>query len=160
MKESIELSEAFEAMGKRFFEMYPEIPHEWSMDSTDFQLTIKKINEKGFDLNLELFGDDVVLHCESMHQHITNLEKKPTPEFANEVFGVIYDYLTTDVRMKEFQSNGSPFKWVIESLSEDKWERGQSTGILFYNYFGKKTIEIFQNDYLPPRMSQSQPVVI
>lgn len=39
----------------------------------------------------------------------------------------------------------------MEILNGDEWQEESTTGLLFYNYLGKRSEKIYQNKVLPPR---------
>jgi len=123
-----------------------------------YTFSIKDKSKNGYSIYVEILGDELIFHCDHFHQHIYQPKEMNTEEYVNHVFGMVYDYLTTDVRMIEKRSNGKPYKWTIETKEGEEWKEDQSTGLIFYNYFGMKSEKIYQNDLLPPRMNNSQPV--
>gem|GEM_PF-2354391 len=156
MKEPLQLIDAFKKTQKRFSEEYPEI--EISIDYTGdcHTLSIKDKSENGYSIYVDIFDDELIFHCDHFHQHIYQPKEMNTEDYVNHVFGMVYDYLTTNVRMIEKRANDKPYQWTIEIKERNEWREDQTNGLIFYNYFGKKSERIYQNDLLPPRMNPSQ----
>jgi len=156
MNRSLKLQEAIEAVGNDFFSAYPQVPHLWDIGGEGFDLSIEVENESGFSIFVDLIEDEAVIHCESAHQHIFWPEEEDAHDYAKRIYGLIYDYLTTETRLREVYSGKNPYKYIIEQRVDSHWEKEDTMGLLFFNYFGKRSEKIYQNDILPPRTNQCQ----
>ena len=157
MNRSRRLQEAIETIGKEFFSVYPHVPHSWNIGSEGFDLSIEMESESGFSIFLDLIEYEAVIYCGCMHQHVFWPEEESADDYARRIYGMIYDYLTTETRLREVYSGKNPHKYVIEQRVDGNWESEEEMGLLFFNYFGKKSEKFYQNDILPPRSNQCQP---
>ena len=145
------LCRAFIEVAKRFLDMHPHVNHEWSIDDDEDHcvLDFPKMDESGFDIHVEVDSEEVAIYCEGYHDH-HQLEGEPN-DFANHVVGFLYDLLTSLMRVREYCAGGFPYKWSLECREGDAWVPESTTGLLFYNYFGRKTESFFQNSTLKER---------
>lgn len=158
MNRSLRLQEAIEGVGKEFFSAYPQVPHSWNIGEDGFELSIVTDDESGFSIFVELNHNEAIIHCECAHQHIHWPEEENARDYAKRIYGIIYDYLTTKTRLREVYSGKNPYKYVIEQNVNGEWEREEEMGLLFFNYFGRRSKKFYQNDILPPRYKQCQQV--
>lgn len=146
------LCRAFIAYGKRMFSQHPDIPHSWSIDDDEDHCILdipKKIND-GFDITVEVAPDEISLFCEGFHEHFP-LEGHPD-DFANNHIGFLSDLLTPLMRLREHIAGASAYKWTLECLEDEIWVPERTTGLVFFNYFGRRRERIYQNFSLPIRV--------
>lgn len=143
------LSRAFVSTTKRFFEMHDKIQHNLSINNDHCHLLIPTQRQEGFDISVEVNSNQITYHLGGYHDHL-DLDGDPH-EFVNHFFGFLYDSLSTLMRVREFRSGSSAYKWILECRSDDVWETEGTSGLLFYNYFGSKTEAIYQNSVIPER---------
>jgi hypothetical protein len=113
-------------------------------------LDIPKQSENGFDITVEVFPHEIIVSADGPHLHFDDMKNIETT--VQEALGLIRDMLSPAIRVVEQRSNGHPYKWHLESFRNGQWQREDTTDILFYNYFGKKSKTIYQNDILPGRI--------
>ena len=148
---------AFVATAKNIMVHHPEVKHTWSIDADEDHciLDIPKRSEDGFDITVEVFPYEIIVSADGPHLHfddIKNDDIKNIEATVQEALGLIRDMLSPVMRVVEQRSNGQPYKWHLESYREGQWKREDTTGILFYNFFGRKTKNIYQNNVLPRRI--------
>ena len=56
-----------------------------------------------------------------------------------------------DMRIREIRSRGKPFRWFVESRNGPAWQVEAETGLLVFNYLGKRSERVYQNRQLPGR---------
>ncbi|MBI3878518.1 MAG: hypothetical protein HY301_00435 [Verrucomicrobia bacterium] len=132
----------------------PEVKHSWSIDPNEVQcsLSIPKIDEDGFDVTIEVSPDGVVVFGEGAHQHFDTPESTH-PEKIIAALGLVRDLLSPHMRVGELRAGKSAFRWFMESLHENEWQAESSTGLLFWNYFARRSERVLQNKTLPGRLS-------
>lgn len=132
------------------------IQHEWSIDQDEDHciLNFPKKNENGFDITLEVSSREITISAEAAHMHLelsNNAEETSVNALA-----ILRDMLSEDMRIKEYISNGKPYRWDIQVIQNGKWITEESNGLLFWNYFGKKEIRYLSNRLLPGRLKNAQ----
>ncbi|MFB3897695.1 MAG: hypothetical protein ACE14V_15490 [bacterium] len=147
------LPKIFENCAKSILEKYPNIQTKWDDNGTKrSRLTIYKQDENGFDIIVE--AETYGLYPFAGGWHGAPWEIGPTdttPEKLCEQFmGFIRSLLCTDAMLEVKYASGFSYKWILTYPTEQGIE-SEVTGLLFYNYFGKRTNRIFQNQHLPPR---------
>ena len=145
------LCRAFVYYAKAFLKEYPQIEHTWSIEADEDHciLNIPKKNDRGFDITVEVCADEINLFCEGFHDHYS-IEGTPD-DFANYFVGFLYNLLSPVMRISEVCSGGVPYKWILESRQQGEWISDSITGLIFYNYFGKRSKRIYQNESLKER---------
>lgn len=112
-------------------------------------LRLPRADASGFDIALIGNSNDIELAAGGFHSHVDN-PADPT-ELVRGALGFVRDLLTPSMRLREWCSNGVPYRWVLESSRGGAWVAEESTGLLFWNYFGRRTERVFQNNQLPSR---------
>ena len=142
---------AFVANAKDILAHHPEVKHAWSIDDDEDHciLDIPKQSDDGFDITVEVFPNEIVVSADGPHIRFDDI--KIIEDTVRDVLGLVRDMLSPAMRVVEQVSNEKPYKWHLESFHDGKWIREDTTGILFYNYFGKKTKNIYYNKVLPSR---------
>lgn len=126
------------------------IDYEWKKDNTE--IIFKKKDENGFDVIVRLENDIIYLGSEkNYHEHFHIKQFKDIEKTIEFVMGLVRDMLSKNMRIKEISSNGKSYKYLLQQFHKNKWETESSDGLLFWNYFGKRSERIYSNDILPPR---------
>ena len=55
------------------------------------------------------------------------------------------------MRLREFRAGGRPYRWILEARSPSGWEVHSTMGLLFWNYFARRSESVYQNDHLTAR---------
>ena len=111
-------------------------------------------SQDGFDIHLDVSCRQIMIDCGGFHDH-RELNTEMT-KFVHHYFGYIYDMLSSTMRLRVFSSNKRPYKWVLEYRDGEQWLAESTTGMLLFNYFGKKSEHILQNRTLPERENPIQ----
>jgi len=136
---------------ERFKSSYPHVATSLVKSPQGVELTIPACDENGFSLFIELIDEEVVFHCEQFHEHFHNDEGLSSKDFVDHLFGIIYDYLTSKVRLTVVHSNNKPYRWTVELEENGDWVEQQTMSLILYNFFGKKSTRHYQNTQLPIR---------
>ena len=131
---------------------HPHISHTWSIDDDEDHciLDIPKKSDAGFDITVEVFPDQIVISADGPHYHLNNYQS--VDETVMAALGLVRDMLSNGMRVIEYTRNGKPFKWELQSFQNGRWVNEETTGMLSFNFWGKKGSRIFQNDVLPNRL--------
>lgn len=125
---------------------------EWNENSTE--ITIKKAEQNGFDVTVGMDNDMIYLYTDCGYHDHWHLDQFQGTETALEtVFGLVRDLLSENMRIKVMLSNNKPYRWLLQAKEkeEDRWLVESSTGLLLWNYFGRRSEQIFSNSQLSPR---------
>jgi hypothetical protein len=113
-------------------------------------LTFPRHTEGGFDVIVEATPEEIILFANGAHVHVD--EENPETQ-AEEALGLARDLLSPAMRIDERCAGGKPYRWYIEYLDDMQWHAEHETGLLFWNYFGRRSEHIYRNYTLPSRIS-------
>lgn len=127
---------------------HPAIEYEWKKNNRE--IVFKKKTDSGFDITVSYEKQYITLETDrGYHDHFEAFEK--FDEIIKYVMGIVRDLLSRDMRIKEILSNGKPRKWQLQSKQNGEWVTEASSGLIFWNYFRKRTEKNFSNNTLEPR---------
>lgn len=72
---------------------------------------------------------------------------------VEDALGLVRDLLSPDMRVRELRAGRSAYRWFIEAFDGRTWKVEHMTGLLFWNYFGRRSEHIYQNAVLPGRLA-------
>ena len=116
-----------------------------------FEIKFEKSCKNGFSIFLSLLPKEKILSLSTDcgfhdHFHITAFD---SPRAAlNQVLSQFEQMMSGQIRIKIISKGGRPVKWIAElnsSSSTKNWSEVSSTGLLFFNFFRKKTQQILMN---------------
>ena len=96
---------------------------------------------------VEVQPDEIVVRAGNAHTHIDLDADADT--VAARALGLVCDLLSPAIRIRERLAAGKPYKWVREVCQDRHWVAQEWDGLIFFNYFGKRTERIYQNSILP-----------
>lgn len=145
------LAQEFIRGTNKFFKIYSQLEHSWGLiEGAELEvLEIPSSDENGFDIFCVLEDDQIIISSGGHHDHY-DLEGDEY-DFVNHILGLVYDLLSPVMRLKEYRAGKSGYKWELEMLENGAWETKSSSQLLFYNYFARKSVKIYQNTQLPLR---------
>lgn len=127
---------------------HPDIPHTWRGDALVFLTT----EASGFEIRLHPEEHGIVVFAGlGLHEHF---EESPA-EAVRDALGLVRDLLSPDMRVRELRAGRFAYRWILERMAGDRWLPESETGLLFWNYFGKRSQRIYQNKALPGRLSET-----
>lgn len=133
------------SQGDRIATQYPEVACRWHGD----ELVFPKTAEDGFEITLQPdSGGVVVLTDVGLHVHVDGVPA----EAVQDALGPVCDLLTPDMRVVELRAGGCGYRWRMERLESGRWLVEAQTGVLFWNYFGRRSERTYQNRRLPGRL--------
>ena len=108
-------------------------------------------SDDGFSITLEEAGaDEFILHAGPIHTHVFRDEGESDEDFVKDQFYHIRSLLSPLARIVEHRSGSSAYKWTLQYLHDEGWESGETMGLLFYNYFGRRSQRVLQNHLIEP----------
>jgi hypothetical protein len=145
------LCQSFLRQAKDALSDSPQIKHTWSMDADEKHciLNIPKDGDNGFPVTVEVRPDEIMVIAGGAH---TNFHLDETPDkLAAHALGLVRDLLSPAMRIREHLAGGKPYKWAFELNKNGQWITEEYCALFFWNYFGKRTVKIYQNNILPAR---------
>jgi len=105
-------------------------------------------NDSEFDVYVEFYSKTYNLYCEGWHdffEYEDLLGDSPVTLIKEQLISLI----NGDTKLKVNFSGNTPFKWELIHFNEDDNQKSLgSVGLIFYNYFGKKSQVIKMNNLL------------
>ena len=150
-----DLRHVFVETAKEVLSRYPALKHEWSTEAENGCCTLEfpRSDENEFDITVRITSQEIIVYAEGAHQHF---EAKDDDKGAVEdSLGLVRDLLSLDMRIRELRAGDSPYRWHIEAFRGGTWYVEHTTGLLFWNFFGRKTERLLQNNALPRRLNSS-----
>ena len=133
-------------------EGFPDLSRVVRDQGTHMEVEFPKQSASGFDIALEIADAEMRIETDrGWHEYWAD----PTAQDVENVLGLVRDMLSAACRLRERRACGSPYRWDLESLVDGVWRRDGTTGLLFWNYFGRRSQRIYQNDALPARSLKS-----
>lgn len=145
------LCREFVRQARDFFESYPQIKHTLSVDDDEDHciLDIPEETPDGFPVTVEVEPEQITVYASGAH--ISERPEGNPADFVARTLGYVQDLLGPNMRVRELCAGGEPHKWGIEILQEVQWQTEEWTGLVFWNYFGKRSERIYMNRILPAR---------
>lgn len=149
---SINLSQTFVKIARDLLSYHPEIIHDWQISNErNCSLRIPKTSENGFDVNVDVSTHDITVFTEGAHRHFDFAHGQNEEDLVREVLGLVRDLLSPHMRLRILLAGKQSYRWHMEVYQNDKWQTEETTGLLLWNYFGRRSEKILQNELLPGR---------
>ncbi len=145
-----DLPSAFHNYGRSVLKEFPEVGHTWLIEAQHCELAIPASSPNGFDIEVEVEQQLATVSWGIWHSPFG--PEAGIDQLVEELFGLLRDMLTSDMRVRELWAGGSPYRGYLESFDGETWNTEYVNGSVFWNYFGKRTEHIYSNDVLSPRM--------
>jgi hypothetical protein len=126
--------------------------HEWLTSPDKTRLIIPRANDTGFTVEAQAETYGLYAFAEGWHSGAWELaSRKETFEYlCSQFLGFIRTLLSPDAWLEVRYAGHSPYKWTMTYGVEGGVE-SESTGSLFFNYFGRRSARVLQNKHLPAR---------
>jgi hypothetical protein len=130
----------------RVFAANPGVSYLWRDDA----LVFPSSTADGFEIAIQPEAGGVVVFTDvGLHVHLDG-----TPDQAVEdAFGLARDLLSPDMRIRELCASGRGYRWVLERRDSTGWHCEGRTGLFLWNYFGRRSERVYQNQHLPGRLA-------
>jgi hypothetical protein len=146
-----DLAEAVVRQARAILVGHPAISHRWEQRGTSQNLVFPALQPTGFDVTVTIEPSGVVVAARGAHHHFEANEGQDVEHTAAEALGLVRDLLSPDMRVIEYCAGGLPYRWAMEVRTADGWKATEVTGLLFWNYLGRRSQLVFQNQTLPGR---------
>ncbi len=146
-------ADVFVSTAENALKQHSQLSWNWRTERKTTILTIPRQSDSGFEVGVrcEAFGLYPLAGDWHGMPWDFNAPKTSIQNQCDACMKFILYLLTPDSRLRVITSNGKPFRWLVEYFEENKWKLHEEMGLLFYNYFGKRSEFILQNNHLPPR---------
>ncbi len=139
-------AEEFRARASAILSTHPEVHHAWRQDGT---LVFPASSPAGFEVTLQPEDGEVSVFTScGFHEHF---EGEPL-QAATDALALTRDLLSPDMRVRELRAGGGAYRWVLERRTSGGWTAEASTGLFFWNWFGRRSERVYQNTQLPGRL--------
>jgi hypothetical protein len=151
-KKGSTLGEDFVHTAKKAISKYPDLQHFWTVHAGNSycSLMFPKQKEDGFDVLIEVSSTEINVLIQGAHQHFDS-SKGSNESKINNALTLVRDLLSSNMRTKELRAGKLAYRWDMEYFDNNQWCLENTTGLLFWNYFGKRSERILQNSTLPSR---------
>lgn len=112
---------------------YPELRFEKTNDS----VKIFPLTPDGFEVSIFQDSHECIVSFEGWHEHFSS---------EDEALNCLVWGLTPACRLVISMRGNAAHKWTVQSLEDNQWKDVGTTGLLFFNYFGRKSQKILQNN--------------
>ena len=143
-------AESFKQRFETGLESYPDLEHRWIEVGGTPTVFFPKSSETGFDITISVSDKEIVVSTSLGAHDQFGVGDDPT-EAIEDALGMTRALLCADTRIREFRAAGRPYRWVIEYRDGNGWKKGSLTGLFFWNFFGRRTEHLYQNEALPRR---------
>ena len=150
MKNDLSRLDIFKLYAEDILKEYPELKYHWEIDTDMVELSFPKSNDDGFDICMQVSNNRIVISTDKLVDYLHNFKDDYKEVFEN-YLGVVRDLLSPNMRIKEFLSNNSSYKWQIQYLENGEWITENNAALIFWNYFGKRSYKYYTNYHLEPR---------
>lgn len=141
--------ELFAALAEEFVAELPRLPQKARVivDNKETHLKIPVIAYDGFSIELAVSNSGVELTTDRGFHEYFEIEEDINA-FFKQILGLTRDLLSPQVRLRELRSNDQPYRWRLEAWDGSNWVQEFEMGLLIYNFFGRKSQQVFQNHIL------------
>lgn len=153
------LPEAFEHHARAILADHPALNARWKTISKGVgrELLIPKRDSTGFDVRVEAELDGLYPFAGAWHGAAWELSPSDTratdtrtAELCVEFLGFIRTLLCEESSLRVHYAGRWPFKWELFYETEDG-RQSETCGLLLFNYFGRRSVQEFENHHLPRR---------
>lgn len=128
--------------------------HHWTITPHGCVLSIPSQAEDGFDILIDVEINAATVYWGNGHSHYQRADD--INALVEEIFGLLRDLLSPNMRVRHYYAGGQ-FYWAsLEAFEGTKWSVERSTGLLFWDYFGKRSVRTYSNSVLPGRLSDAE----
>lgn len=111
---------------------YPELTYK----SEGSHITIDPLTDSGFSVYFSINNPGFTVGFDGWHD-----------EFENEcdALDAVAFGLSDQCRLKVSKRGNTSYKWALESRDGEQWKEDSATGLLFYPFWRRKSVEYRQN---------------
>ena len=140
----METTSIFEQMTKEFLDYHPQLDYQWISNNKILGVKIYKKDSMGFDVFWGINKNEIY-YCAGDHHHSSLLFNSENSTF---LFGMLRDLLSKNMRILEKHAGNSVYKVIVQAWDGKSWVNEDISALIFFNYFGKRSEKIFQNNII------------
>jgi hypothetical protein len=145
--------ELFPPLAEKALARYPQLSWNWQNETLRKTLSIAQQSRSGFEVKVvcEAYGlYPVAGDWHGPPWDITSPDAT-TAEKCDRCLEFLLDLLTTNTRLRILTANGKPYRWHLEHSENGGWKTFEEMGLLLFNYFGRRSELVLQNDQISPK---------
>jgi hypothetical protein len=132
----------------------PGLSHQWHLEDRAHGTLRFPAEPAGFEITVEVEPEEITVFAGEAHDHFRHLSPSDDIQtIAAEALGFVRDLLSPDMRVRVLLAADRVYRTHIERCHGNRWVIESTTGSLFWNYFGKRSEQVYQNQRLPGRLS-------
>lgn len=136
------MNKEFKQYAANILSSQKELNVTWNLKNTE--VTIHKANSNGFDVTVSIDEKNLYIFTDNgYHDNWLLSEFKNNNEALDNIFGIVRDMLSENMQIEVLLSNKSPYRWKLQYREENEWIDESTTGLLFWNYFGRRSKNIY-----------------
>jgi len=97
----------------------------------------------GFDVEIHASPNCLVVYADAAHSEVE--DPPELQERVREALRWVQDLLSPRTRLRIQFAGSAPYRWSVEVFEDGKWKVVFLTGLLFWNFFGRRHEVIRQN---------------
>ena len=105
------------------------------------RLRFPRVDDFGFDVEVCVGDREIVVQALGAHEHFEVGNGTPRRSVLPS-WGSCATCWSRDMRIREIRSRGKPFRWFVESRNGPAWQVEAETGLLVFNYLGKRSARV------------------
>jgi hypothetical protein len=147
------LPDTFFEMAQRVIANYPALAHQWTCEPSGKRtLKFPAASATGFDVTIEAETYGLYPYAGDWHgaPWDCSTPRMSFAQIAEDCLGFVRSLLCSDSSLQVFYANERPYRWVLNYPFEGRRVSAR-TGLLVFNYFGRRSVRAFQNQQLRPR---------
>ena len=149
----VDYAAALRVQARAALDAHPDLVHEWRDDRESVSITFPRRSERGFDVVVEATADGVIVAAGTgrggTHVHFDG--PGGAEEHTARALGLVRDLLSPAMRLRVAEAAGTEYRWRLESFDGAAWRTEETTGLLLWPFWSRRTERVYQNDVLPPR---------
>lgn len=150
-----ERAEILREYAAKTLEVFPSLSHRWAEHALGLSLQFPAQAPKGFDVEVTADDRGFAVYAGGFHTHFDEGEDAKVQ--VEQAFALARDLLSTGMRLRELCAGNQAYRWILEIASNEGWQTDEKMGLLIWNYFGRRSERVYQNDQLPPRFPEPSP---
>jgi hypothetical protein len=110
--------------------------------SYSYEIEVKPHHSGSFTVSAFAEPEEIVVFFEGWHRHFSPAdENELVEEVCKSALGLMEAGISGQCKLIVKKASGKGYRWSLYFLNEGKWEFYSIVGLLFYNYFGRRSKE-------------------
>ena len=149
------IPQTFERLANEALSKERGLIHRWEGSSLRRRrLVLPRQCEDGFEVAAVAETYGLYAFAEGWHSGAWDTPGLTPESLVVDFLGFLRTLLSPDARLDVHYAGRTRSKWIMHYRDESGWQ-ADTTGVLIFNYFGKRTVVTLQNTVLPPRYAET-----